>query len=136
MIALDTNVLVRVLVDDEPAQRRAARALLDRQDERFWVPVTVCLELAWVLGTQGWDNALIAARLREVLTLSNVMPQHPEAIYRALDWYGQGLDFADALHLALSSQAATFASFDERLARRAAALGLSPAVTHPARPGG
>ena len=46
----------------------------------------------------------------------------------ALDAFDKGLDFADALHLARSSRAAGFATFDKRLAKRAKALGLTPPV--------
>jgi len=42
--------------------------------------------------------------------------------------FDKGLDFADALHLARSARASGFATFDQRLARRAGRLGLSPPV--------
>lgn len=47
MIAIDTNVLVRLLVADDPAQSSRARALLETQD--VWIGPTVLLEAAWVL---------------------------------------------------------------------------------------
>jgi predicted nucleic acid-binding protein len=50
-------------------------------------------------------------------------------IARALDWCGQGLDFADALHLASSGRAEAFATFDRALRRRARAVtGTVPVV--------
>ena len=49
MIALDTNILARYLLDDEPAQARTARRLLADAKAEYWIPVTVVLELAWVL---------------------------------------------------------------------------------------
>lgn len=46
----------------------------------------------------------------------------------ALDALDAGLDFADALHLARSSRATSFLTFDQRLAKRAKALALEPSV--------
>ena len=48
MIALDTNVLARYLLNDDAAQAEAAEALLS-SGERFFVPLTVWLDLVWVL---------------------------------------------------------------------------------------
>ncbi|TLY69608.1 MAG: type II toxin-antitoxin system VapC family toxin, partial [Gammaproteobacteria bacterium] len=47
MFAIDTNVLIRYLVNDDAAQGARARALIDR--ENVWVSKTVVLESAWVL---------------------------------------------------------------------------------------
>ncbi len=52
MAGLDTNVLVRWLVADDPLQTAQARALLQsgrRGSKPFFVPSTVLLELEWVL---------------------------------------------------------------------------------------
>ena len=52
MIALDTNVIVRFLVRDDPAQARRAKALIDRlteREERAYVSDIVLCELIWVL---------------------------------------------------------------------------------------
>ena len=46
----------------------------------------------------------------------------------AVDACDKGLDFADALHLARSSRASVFATFDQRLAKRAKGLALAPPV--------
>jgi predicted nucleic acid-binding protein len=50
------------------------------------------------------------------------------AVLAALDGFAQGLDFADALHLARSSRAAAFLTFDRRLAKRAKSLSVTPPV--------
>jgi predicted nucleic-acid-binding protein len=47
-VALDTNVLVRLLVNDDPAQAELAAACIDASVGCF-VPITVALELEWVL---------------------------------------------------------------------------------------
>lgn len=128
MIALDTNVLVRYLLADDERQHRAAVALLAEAAE-CWLPVTVVLELEWVLRTRRIGREDLERRLRELLALANVRAQHAEAVNVALAWYRDGMDFADALHLALSQQAASFATFDEKLVKRAKALKVSPVVT-------
>ena len=130
MIALDTNVLARFLLRDDPAQYRKARSLLEREAE-CWIPVTVILELAWVLKSAGVPRREMAEKLRGVLALANVRPQLPEAVHVALRWAEKGLDLADALHLALSSRSTKFHSFDASLAKRAEKLGVTPVVSVP-----
>ena len=53
--------------------------------------------------------------------LRQVELENPGAIALALDWHAQGMDFADALHLASSSKATHFATFDRKLAKQAEA---------------
>lgn len=118
MIALDTNVVVRLLVDDDPGQTRRARTLLERRTGL--VTPTVLLETEWVLrGAYGIGRPAIIRALRGMLGLPAVVLGNADAIARALQWFEAGLDFADALHLALSDEAEGFATFDVRLARRA-----------------
>lgn len=128
MIALDTNILARYLLRDDREQYRRARALLKAKRE-YWVPITVILEVAWVLKNKGVPRHEIAQRLQELLKLKTLRPQLPEAVYPALHWTEAGLDFADALHLALSQRAEAPLSFDAEFIKRAAAQSLSPTVT-------
>jgi len=121
VIALDTNVIVRFLVNDDPAQGRRARNLIARGD--VFVGPTVLLETEWVLrAAYGFSSAEIGRFFRALLGLSGLQTDDPERIDRALDGYDAGLDFADALHLALVGGAEAFATFDRRLARRARRL--------------
>ena len=78
MIALDTNILARYLLDDEPAQARAARRLLADAKAGYWIPVTVVLELAWVLRKSDAPRALVMGRLRDLLSLRNVRAQNAD----------------------------------------------------------
>jgi predicted nucleic acid-binding protein len=118
MIAIDTNVLVRLVVADHPAQARRARKLVERNE--VVVATTVLLEAEWVLrSAYGFDRTQIAGAFRRFLGLPQVVPDSPVAIARALDAYDAGLDFADALHLAATPQAVSFFTFDRRLARAA-----------------
>ena len=131
MRALDTNVLARFFVDDaddEQAakQRPAAFAALS---ERSFVSVTVLLELEWVMrGFYELPTRDVSRVLRALASVKHVTLEDRDAVLAAIDAFDKGLDFADALHLARSSRASGFATFDQRLARRAKSLALTPPV--------
>jgi predicted nucleic-acid-binding protein len=131
LIALDTNILARYLLDDEPAQARAARRLLADAKAEYWIPVTVVLELAWVLRKGDAPRSVVMERLRDLLSLRNVRVQNADLVFQALRWAAQGMDLADALHLVLSGKAERFATFDEALVRQARKLGVQPPVSAP-----
>lgn len=131
MIALDTNILARYLLDDEPAQARTARRLLGDTKADYWLPVTVVLELAWVLRKADAPRGVVMDRLRDVLSLRNMRVQNADLVFQALRWAAQGMDLADALHLVLSGKAERFATFDEALVRQARKLGVQPPVSAP-----
>jgi predicted nucleic-acid-binding protein len=118
VIALDTNVVVRLLVDDDPDQTRRARKLIETHTAL--VLPTVLLETEWVLrGAYGIGRSAIAGSIRKLVGLRNVELGNAAAVAQALEWFQAGLDFADALHLALAGEAQGFATFDARLAKRA-----------------
>ena len=131
MRALDTNVLARFFIDDADdaqaaKQRPAAVAALS---ERAFVAVTVLLELEWVMrGFYGLPPTDISRVLRVLSSIEHITLEDRSAVLTALDAFDQGLDFADALHMARSSRASGFATFDQRLAKRAKDLALSPPV--------
>ena len=131
MIALDTNIIARYLLDDEPAQARAARRLLADAKAEYWIPVTVVLELAWVLRKADAPRSVVIERLRDLLSLRNVRLQNADLVFQALRWAAQGMDLADALHLVLSGKAERFATFDAALVRQARKLGVQPPVSAP-----
>jgi predicted nucleic acid-binding protein len=124
VIALDTNVVVRLLVDDHPEQTRRARRLIEASP--VVILPTVLLESEWVLrGAYRLTAGVIAQSFRKLLGVPGVTAESAAPVARAIDWYERGLDFADALHLALAHDAEALATFDAKLARRAARL--SPA---------
>lgn len=131
MRALDTNVLARFFVDDADdaqaaKQRPAAVAALS---ERSFVTVTVVLELEWVMrGFYELPTRDISSVLRALASIEHVTLEDRDEILVAIDAFDKGLDFADALHLARSSRASGFATFDQRLAKRAKGLALAPPV--------
>lgn len=127
MKALDTNVLVRVLTRDDPEQ--AAVAAAEMRDGPLFIPLTVMLETEWVLRyTYGFPRERIADALEHLLALDRAIVERAEVVRRALDWHRQGLDLADALHLAASADATEFVTFERSFARDAQAAGSAPPV--------
>jgi predicted nucleic-acid-binding protein len=118
VISVDTNVLVRFITNDEPRQAKRARALIEGHD--ILVTTTVLLECEWVLRAgYGFTGDEIVKAFRNVLGLPRIHIDAADKIEKALDWCALGLDFADALHAAFSSSAEKFATFDDKLVRRA-----------------
>ena len=127
MMSLDTNLLARLLLrDDKKQHARVLQLLASTQD--FTAPVSVMLELVWVLEVNDCGTAEIVRGFNLLLGLPNFKPQQAQALRRALLGYAQGLDFADALHLALSLGSQELATFDKAFARKAGKLGLMPPV--------
>ena len=127
MIALDTNILARFLLNDDPVQFKQARDLLARPSD-FTAPPTVLLELVWVLESYDCTRAEIIQALRVLLGLPNFKPKSFEAICYAVNWYETGMDFGDALHLALSAGDDAFVTFDKALGKTATQSGVTPLV--------
>ncbi|MES2561808.1 MAG: type II toxin-antitoxin system VapC family toxin [Pseudomonadota bacterium] len=127
MISLDTNVLARYLLNDDAEQGKIAVALLSGADA-VTAPVSVLLELVWVLEANDCTRDEILKGFRHVFGLPNFSVREVRVIEYALRWYEGGMDFADALHLALSEKDEKFATFDRALGNRARKLGAFPPV--------
>jgi predicted nucleic-acid-binding protein len=102
MIGLDTNVLVRHLVGDDPVQTPKARALLARRckvDDPGYVNRIVLCELVWVLARgYRYDRRTIAGALEQLLNAAELQIEDREAAVDALAAYRGGqADFADCL---------------------------------------
>lgn len=122
---VDTNILVRLLTQDDPAQAALARQIFAKPAV-IHIPVTVFLETEWVLRySYGFGAIEIAEALRKVLALPNVQTTTSEALQTALKGLAQGLDFADALHLALSPAGSIMLTFDRTFARKASKIGYT-----------
>jgi predicted nucleic acid-binding protein len=119
--AIDTNIIVRFLTGDEPAQAAKARKLVE--DGEIFVPTSVLLETEWVLRSgYGFATGPLVRALRAFAGLPGVTLEDPQLAARALDWAEQGLDFADALHLGAARDCTAFMSFDRKLAKATAQL--------------
>ena len=133
MRAIDTNVLVRALVNDNAAQSARAIALLTGHD--IYIPVTVLLELQWVLRSRyAFAPKVVAQAIEKIAALGNVVVGERTAVLAAAARAAQGWDFADGLHHALSHGCEDFLTLDADLVKRAAratagGAKVSPAIT-------
>ncbi len=118
MIAVDTNLLVRVLTNDDPIQARRALKILKSDD--IFIPKTVLLETEWVLRhAYEIERSDVIIGFQKLLGLPNVNAEDSDSIYQAISWYENKLDFADALHLASSRRCVSFATFDSSFIKKA-----------------
>jgi predicted nucleic-acid-binding protein len=114
MLAVDTNVVVRLLTGDNPAQAARARAIFQR--ETVFVVKTVILETEWVLRSlYRFDAIRILDAFTSLIALPNVVCEDLASVANAIEWARAGIDFADALHLASGGPAGRFATFDRKL---------------------
>jgi predicted nucleic-acid-binding protein len=124
MVAVDTNVLVRLLTGDDPSQEAVARALFATGP--IWICKTVFLETAWVLRRlYEFDESAIRDALTKLLGLTNVHMEDEAAVADALTLSAHGLEIADALHLTSRPPGAAFTSFDKSFVRRAKHAGVA-----------
>jgi predicted nucleic-acid-binding protein len=118
MIALDTNVIVRLLVDDDAEQTRRARAAL--ADDRGWIGLTVLVEVDLVLRRPYRRSRQdVAQALESLLDAEAFEIEAEESVRSAVTLVRAGLDFADALHLMRGMPHGPLATFDRQLVERA-----------------
>lgn len=124
MPALDTNVLVRYVVQDDSGQLAAAKRLIERcvgEGRSLFVPVTVALELEWVLRASfGFGKDDVLQVLSNLLSAAELAFESERALEVAVQLYREGTaDFADCLHIALAAEAGEqpLWTFDKNAAR-------------------
>jgi predicted nucleic-acid-binding protein len=121
MVAVDTNVLVRMLVDEDPNQSKTCQKLFETHE--VFIPDTVLLETEWILRSVfGLNRLAVCGLIRKICGLPNVMLRDSQLISGAIDLHEKGIDFADALHLTSSRNAAAFKTFDADFIRKAKKL--------------
>lgn len=102
MIGLDTNVIVRYLVQDDPAQSAAATRFIEQsvtpEQPGYITGITLC-ELVWVLAEcYGADRARIKTVIEGLLSARQLVVEEADVVWNALrDWAASGADFSDAL---------------------------------------
>ena len=126
MIAFDTNLLVRTVVADEPAQVAIVRDLIMK--DIVFISRTVLLETEWVLrAVYKKPRTDVLKFFRALLEIDNTEIEDSNAVGQALDWYALGADFADALHLAVCDCAAMY-TFDQGFCKAAREAGITPPI--------
>ena len=123
MRSVDTNVIVRWLLRDDPVQAAAADSAMNAPIE---ITHTVFLELGWVLTTVGrMSREQFADAMVAILSIDDATIEKRKLLLWATDRFRGGADWGDVMHLAGTSAALTFATFDKSLPREA---GSAPPV--------
>lgn len=118
MVSVDTNIIVRLLTQDDEQQYRKSFELF--QTQNIFIPDTVILETEWVLRfAYQFQPDEICQAFRDLCGLPNVYLTNANAIVQVLQWHENGLDFADAFHLAQSYNCSAIYTFDEKFLKRA-----------------
>ena len=126
MIAIDTNLLVRLVTNDPPQQAEIVEKLL--KSNQVFISRTVLLETEWVLRSRYKIKATqISGFFSALLNQETIVLENDQQIEQALKWYDLGADFADALHLAVCDSA-PFYTFDKDFCKAARKEGMTPVV--------
>ena len=124
MIAFDTNLLVRLAVNDNLQQAEIAERLLDSNE--VFVSRTVLLETEWVLGSVYKKSRIeIASYFENLLITKNLHVENSLEVTHALKWYRLGADFPDAIHLCICGEH-TLYTFDAKFCKSAKNLNITP----------
>lgn len=131
MIAVDTNVLVRVVTGDPPDEARLAASAI--KSAKAFVSLTVALELEWVLRSRyKFGRDAIVSTYARLLETEDIEFEMPERVAAAVDGLAAGMDFADALHLSSSpGEIEWFITFDTDFLARAPRNFERPVVSSP-----
>ena len=113
MIAVDTNVVVRLIMADDRIQLAAAKA---RLAEGFFISHGVLMEVEWVLRSNyRLPPDEINRVLKALLDLDEIRVPRLSFVLWALDRHGAGADLADMLHLVAATGCSSFLTFDKGL---------------------
>ncbi|HEV3037683.1 MAG TPA: type II toxin-antitoxin system VapC family toxin [Candidatus Angelobacter sp.] len=120
MAAVDTNILVRLLVADDRQQTERATTFLESH-RPLWISTVVLVESVWVLSTvYGWSKAQILAMLNTSIASRDFAFQSVQSLREALRQYASSkADFSDclALELARTEGHLPFGTFDKAAAK-------------------
>lgn len=122
MLAVDSDVLIRLITRDNAAQSRRAARLF--QTHEIELSRTVLLETARILAESfGFERERVLDALQAVAGLPGVRVENAREVSRAIELSRAGLDFAEAMHIACNSTR-VFVTSDEQLYRRARRAGV------------
>jgi predicted nucleic-acid-binding protein len=102
MISIDSNVLIRILVDDDPAQAQKARALVSRiakEQGKIFLHQIILIETLWVLKrVYGFSKKELISVIEDLLVYDLFTISNSETVEHALEYYKEGkADFSDYL---------------------------------------
>jgi predicted nucleic-acid-binding protein len=124
VIGIDTNVLVRYILEDDPVWSAPAQRFIDNDctmDRPGHVNLVVLVELVWVLNqTPGWGKDEICTVISELLLADNLVVENQVLVSSALEAFRQGgADFPDFIIAALNQAAgaATTVTIDKDAAK-------------------
>jgi predicted nucleic-acid-binding protein len=124
MTAVDTNVVVRLLTQDDLKQAAAAKSLFAAGP--IWISKTVLLETGWVLRSlYAFDEKAVSDAFTKLLGLKNVHTEDKASMADALALTAHGMELADAIHLSSRPPGSAFVSFDRSFVRRANRAGVT-----------
>lgn len=129
MTALDTNVLVRYLAQDDGPQFRAVLRLLNRKGATFFVADLVLAETDWVLrDLYDWTAADVAENFARLTTIHNLVFEDEARLRASLHAIRAGADLADELLVrgARTRGCRQFATFDKGILRRHKPYAMQP----------
>ncbi len=124
MLALDTNVLVRYLAQDDAEQAAIATKLIEKRlgvGQRGYISLVALLETVWVMESRyAADAALVCDILTDLLQAPTLEVQDAPAVRAALALYRRGgVDLHDCLIVALAAQRqARVVTFDAKAAKK------------------
>ena len=130
MIALDTNILLRFVLDDNDVLSPAARRIVERND--CWISLLAAGELGYVLTSVYRSNmAEVVSYCRILMDLPTVTIERERRFARALDGVETGIDWFDAVLWASAPDGSSVFTFDKAFSKRASALGWDVQVRLP-----
>ena len=121
MIAVDTNVIVRLLTQDDETQYRKSLELFTKNE--IMVLNTVILETEWVLRfAYNFDSTAVSKAFTKLFGLPNIHISNPDFVAQAIKWHSSGMDFSDAFHLAQCENINRFFTFDNKFINKSKGL--------------
>ena len=122
LLTIDTNIVVRLLVEDDPMECARAKRLFE--DALVFIPATVFMETEWVLrAVYGFSRDEIAEAFNRLLRVKSVRVENRSMLETVIAHFTQGLDFADALHYSMGN-AQPMKTFDKTFIKRGKTFGL------------
>jgi predicted nucleic-acid-binding protein len=121
MVAVDTNIIVRLLTQDDEKQYKKSLDVFKKHE--IMILDTVILETEWVLRfAYNFDAVAISGAFTKLFGLPNIHMAKPDVLAQAIKWHLSGMDFADAFHLAQCKNVECLFTFDKKFIKKSKKL--------------